>query len=134
MPLKNKDPRVYQINKDTHEIVAEYKSGTEAALITGINERNIYSSMKSNGNKIAGGYYWCYIREYSNFKPILHTKRIIQIDPNTGEHIKIWDSAKDIAIYLNKKIKTASDRIRNACLGRVETAYGYKWKYFEEQE
>jgi hypothetical protein len=54
--------------------------------------------------------------------------KIIQIDKNTEEIIKVWDCAKNAGLEL--KIDSAS--ITKVCKNKVKTAGGYKWKYFSD--
>lgn len=53
-------------------------------------------------------------------------KPIYQIDIETNEIIKEWDSPKTAEIYYRGK-KTGA--IYNVCIGRKKTAFGYKWRY-----
>lgn len=53
-------------------------------------------------------------------------KPIYQIDIETNEIIKDWDSPKTAEIYYRGK-KTGA--IYNVCNGRRKTAFGYKWRY-----
>lgn len=135
-PLQDIDTTVLQIDND-YNIVNEYKSATQASLITHINEGNIYSSAKSCGKKRAGGFYWCYKNQYNNFTPMRKCKRIIQKDTSTNQIIKIWDSAKDAACYikdllkLDGKIRSIASTIRSACLDKTIN-YNYYWEYASE--
>lgn len=52
-------------------------------------------------------------------------KKVNQYTPD-GLFIKTWDSLKQATMaYYNKK----GGSISNCCLGRIKTAYGYKWSY-----
>ena len=53
--------------------------------------------------------------------------KIIQIDNNTGEIIKTWDSAADVerVLGINHSNVTA------CCRGKVKTAGGFKWRYYD---
>ena len=42
---------------------------------------------------------------------------------------KVFDSAKDAAIFLNKK--HGAGNISSCCSGKYKSAYGYTWKYAE---
>ena len=52
-------------------------------------------------------------------------KRVEQIDKNTLEVIKVWDSLSEVERQLN--IPTGN--ISNVCKGKGKTAGGYKWRY-----
>jgi hypothetical protein len=65
------------------------------------------------------------------------TKSVVQIDKNTNEIIKIWDSIRNAAVFLTGKISGGCD-ISRVCKksmhgGKIQkTALGYKWEYLEE--
>ena len=52
-------------------------------------------------------------------------KKVLQIDINTNEIIKTWDSAVDAA----KAIGVDHSNIYRAIYGQLNTCRGYKWKY-----
>lgn len=54
-------------------------------------------------------------------------KKVLQIDVNTNEIIKTWDSAVDAA----KAIGVDHSNIYRAIYGQLSTCRGYKWKYVE---
>ena len=55
-------------------------------------------------------------------------KPIVQIHPETGQQIKIWDCISDAAEFLGCKSKRTHIV---ACLkGKYKFAYGFKWEYF----
>lgn len=56
--------------------------------------------------------------------------KIVQLNKDTFELIKIFDSIKDalIAFGRNSYVGTIGDCIS----GRIKTAYGYKWMYYED--
>lgn len=56
--------------------------------------------------------------------------KIKQIDINSNEIIKIWESCTDIINEL-KLLKRARSSISAVCNGKEKTAYGYKWEYVE---
>ena len=58
-------------------------------------------------------------------------RQIIQYDLD-GNYIKTWNSVKEFLISINKNIK--SGNINNCCSGRAKTAYGYKWKFGDENK
>ena len=59
--------------------------------------------------------------------------KIKQIDVNSNETIKIWESCTDIINEL-KLSKRARSSISDVCNGREKNAYGYKWEYIEEPD
>lgn len=57
-------------------------------------------------------------------------KKIVQLDKNTYELIRVFNSSADALRALEKSpdVGTIGDCIR----GRIKTAYGYKWMYYDE--
>lgn len=55
-------------------------------------------------------------------------KAVLQIDPNTDEIIRRFDSMADAARFLNV---SKNSHISEVCKGKGKTAHGYKWKYAE---
>lgn len=56
--------------------------------------------------------------------------KINMIDKKSGETIKTFNSIIDGAKYIGKN---KSCHIVSCCKGKLKTAYGYKWKYANEQ-
>ena len=54
-------------------------------------------------------------------------RKIIQINKDTNEVIKIWESITAAAKSLGKK---ESSGIRRCLIGETKTAFGYFWKYY----
>lgn len=52
---------------------------------------------------------------------------VVQYDIN-GNVIKLWDSMQDIT----RALGFLHSNIVSCCKGRYKTAYGYKWRYYEE--
>lgn len=57
-----------------------------------------------------------------------HGKKVLMIDINTNESIKIFESMKDAFNYLNKNYYNTS--IADVCNGKQKTFNGYKWKWY----
>lgn len=58
------------------------------------------------------------------------SKRVNQIDINTGKVIKMFSSISEAYKFLKKKI---DGRITACCTGNRKTACGYKWEYADKQ-
>ena len=56
-----------------------------------------------------------------------HKKKVVQLNKDTNELIKIWDSIKDAKI-----IGGFSSNISSCCKGKRKTSDGYKWMYYED--
>ena len=53
------------------------------------------------------------------------SKTVAMLDKNTEEILKIFPSAREASNFLNK----TPQHIRDVCLGKRKSAYGYKWRY-----
>lgn len=53
------------------------------------------------------------------------TKKVEQIDKNTLEVIRVWDSLSEVERQLNIPVTNIS----KVCKGKQKTAGGYKWRY-----
>lgn len=124
---RSRSKPVYQIDKNTGEILKEYKSASDAARETNNSIWNIIEWCKHMPRTITG-YIWAYVENYKNGKE--HTKArpikiIYQIDKTTDEIIKEWESTKVASEQLNID-KTS---IKKCCAGKQNSAGGYKWRY-----
>lgn len=60
------------------------------------------------------------------------SKRVAQVDKDTGEVIKIWDSIADAGRAFSKTgNKSPITNCANGARPGCKTAFGYKWKYIE---
>ena len=57
-----------------------------------------------------------------------NSKQIVQLNKQ-GELVYVWLCIKSATETLNIK----QPHISNCCCGKVKTAYGYKWRYLEDQ-
>lgn len=80
-------------------------------------------------DNFVGNLEWCSYRYNSNYgscskkKRYKQSNKIIQIDIDTNERIKVWNSTYEAARQLNGTIRAI-----NNCINRKQkTAYGYKW-------
>ena len=53
------------------------------------------------------------------------SKPVLQLDKDTGEVIREWPSAREV----QRQLGYAQASICNCCNGKLNQAYGYKWKY-----
>ena len=60
----------------------------------------------------------------------LLSRKVVQIDKDTNEAIKTWDSMGDIRRELGIKHCGISD----CCRGKQKTSKGFIWRYFENQK
>lgn len=130
-PQQARSKPVYQIDKETLKVIAEFPSATEAGRVLSTDGASISSVARGVKNKkSAGGYYWKYVEDYDeNWKPIdtvrKDTKRVLQIDSKTFEPIKVYDSVQQAARETNTHVAAISA----VCNGRGLTAGGYIWTF-----
>lgn len=122
-------PRVGQYNKEGH-LLAVWSCIAEAAEVLHIVDKNIYRAIQKEGSY--QGYVWRYyngksfIGKYTKKKPKINPayKPILQYSLN-GVFIKEYESLKAAAQAVNH----AYTGISACCKGRLDKAFGYKWKY-----
>ncbi len=127
---------IYQLNEQ-NEIIQLWNSLTAAANHLKI-DKCIISNCLRKRNKTAGGFFWIYKGDYSeNNKIIKHEckkPKLNQIDYNTNQIIKTWDSMADAARHFskinNKDYSLILSNIGQCCTKKnIETSQGYKWRY-----
>lgn len=64
-------------------------------------------------------------------KPKTEKRFVQQIDPFTNMIIATYENSTQAALSLDKK---KNSHIIEACNGKLEMAYGYKWRYISESE
>lgn len=136
---------IYQLDKESLEIINSFNSIIEANQITGIYITGIHRVL-SNKLLSAGGYKWCYQEKYEEYKknPPQRTdnanikyenkqfqttgrpsKKILQINKDNNEIIKEWDSVKDASNYFLCSPKTLYKALKK----EGATSQGFVWKY-----
>lgn len=115
------------------DFVAEYISGFDAYLKTGINYASIYRCCVGD-QLTSGGFIWMHKKDYG-IKEIQSIKikkkktpiSIVQISLN-GDFVSIYNSITEASNI------TGIDRggINKCCLNRARSAGGYKWMYKED--
>ena len=116
---------LYQIDPDTFNIIAVYKSETDAANKTKIDRASIYNTCL-NERKRGGGYHWTYADDYEDWRknilPIIDNS-VYKIDINTLKIIEEYKSIKDATNDNN----IYSGQIRQVCNRLRNKAGGYYW-------
>lgn len=122
--IQEKNYTICQIDINTGKLIKIWDSVQQASKTLNIDPTSIFHCFSGRYNN-AGGFCWCKEKDFDNyiFKP--RFKKVIQLDKNNNNIIKIWNSAQEAADFLNKNANT----IRAAARGKLKTAYGYKWKY-----
>jgi len=106
-----------------------------------LNIQNSHICSCRTGNRLsAGGFIWISesnegLAKEISFKlkqPIIRSdsKKVVMIDRYTNEELKVFPSIRNAEIYLN--LASSRGKLNMVISGKRPTAYGYKWKYFEE--
>ena len=119
--------KVMQIDPKSGEVVKIWDSETEVCEFYNGNHSLIYDAIRRHS--LTKGYYWQYegeeILPINNRNP--HCRYVEQIDKNTLEVIKVWDSLSEVERQLN----ISTSNISNVCKGKRKTAGGFIWRMKE---
>lgn len=134
---------VEKIDPKTLQVVATYSSLREAGEKCNCSWTAIQAAANGKHNSSCG-FYWRYVGDTTKiFQKTNHTQSqktpVIQLDYNTLEEIQRFESATAAAKALGKNTGKPGSCITAACRGRTKSAYGFKWKYadnnyFQKQE
>lgn len=121
-PLENKNIiPVTMIDRVTLKPIKNFPSATIASIEMDINQSHIIAVCKKRLLS-AGGYYWCYTKEYNaNFKPV-ETKVRKVIDLNTG---KVYVNS----LQASKELRIQNSSIYRCLTGEIVSAGGHKFRY-----
>lgn len=102
IPKSRKHP-VYQIDVNDLHICAAWPGVRDAAKALNISEKHIASCCTGNRSK-AGGYYWCYIKNFNSWRPLinLNNKRKIMVECVETGHRYLSYSEAARAHHLNR--------------------------------
>lgn len=133
--LERCERAVYQIDKKTLEIVAEYESAIKADRALGLPPCSVNSvARKRPSKRQTGGFYWCYkdVYEVEGFTPPPKPKRspraVRQLSLD-GNYITIWENVKLAA----QSVKTSSTSIRSCCKNKRFSCQNYRWEFVEQR-
>lgn len=103
----------------------DFHSGNICNICTLIEEKNLWKKYK--------GYYWCYEKDLHRLENKIdyidpRKRRVMQLDKNTKEVLKIFDSLKEAA----DEVGVGYINISRVCNGKNETSAGYRWKFADE--
>lgn len=122
--------QVYQINKETLEIIKIFDNISQAARAFGEKSSANLSACCLGKQHSFHGYYWCYAKEYISWKPPCYKKiktaPVYQIDPNDFHIVYQWPSINEACRELKIKNRT---HITDCCKFRRRLAYNYCWCY-----
>lgn len=112
------------------KFIRKWECAMDVEKELGINHGNIGKCCNFNA-PTAGGYQWRYDDGCCDDINPINTSRkrkINQYDINMN-YIKTWDSASDA----EKEKGFRASNIRKSCAGKDKTAYGYIWRYVDEE-
>jgi len=118
---------VYQLDLN-NKIIKEFKSIADAARETNSNDNHIRSCCKGR-RPTHNGFKWKYVNDDNiltrNWKSGGESKKVLQLDFDTEEVIKEWDSITQASIEL----KLPRKGISKVLGGFAKSTGGFKWKY-----
>lgn len=119
--------RVKQIDPESGEVVKIWDSQIEACEFYNGNPSLISDAIRRNS--LTKGYYWKFEDDNT---PLIKkknplNKEVEQIDKNTLEVIKVWDSLSEVERQLN----ISTSNISSVCKGKRKTAGGFIWRMKE---
>lgn len=118
---------VVKIEPETGKVLATYDSITIASKENNISTSGI-SSVLSRKKNTSGGFVWRYATDdLSNCVCKLKTRPVVQIDKNTKEIIKEFES-----VSAAQRKFSSNSNIWLCCCGRRKSAYGYKWMFKDQ--
>ena len=111
--------------------IQEFKSIAAAAKFTNIAHTSILKVCQKKGHT-AGGFRWSYSEEPLEIRKSIGgtKKKILQISKENNEIIQTFNSLTEAAKSLGNK---SAGCIGEVCNGKRKSAYGYIWKYLNEE-
>ena len=128
------EKRIYQLDSNL-AILNTYPSAAEAERRTGIDRGSI--SKCCLGKAItAGNFHWCFEIDHAQYtirkKSTVLSREVPveQLDIKTNKVVAQYKSFSEAAHALNI---ASGSHIGHCCAGHRKTAYGYKWRYINEE-
>ena len=123
---------VYQIDRNTGEIINQFQSLKEVEKELGLHKTQIWSAVNGQA-KTAGGYCWCKIQDIDNFNLQQHIDNK-QTKVMCKENGKIFNSFADAARWLKEKgysNNPSRSNLSKICNIPNRTAYKFHWLTFD---
>lgn len=133
-----KSKPIYQIDKETGNIIQEWVCSRHAGLSLGINLGNLSEAANGCMNS-AGGFKWIFKEEYTLDKSqlllktqsrVTSSKPVVQLDISSNKIIKRWPSAREATKALN----LYPSGINKCVSGNIKSAGGFKWQYAQKDK
>lgn len=116
---------ICQIDKN-FKLIKIWKGIIDASIKTKIDKNNISSVLKKRTIS-AGGYYWCYNKDYNNFKKRINFKqRQIIVKDENNKIITIFESIKETSELLKIERKHIENSLRRKI---KKITFGYFFEY-----
>lgn len=131
---KNNPKKVEQRDMYTGELIAVFENCANVEKEIGFDAACIGNCCnKNDGYTQSYGYYWCYegefdLKQFNTDKSKYHQKRVKQFTIN-GKYITTFPKIIDAAISVNGDFS----KIAEVCKGRRKTAYGYVWRFSDDE-
>lgn len=119
--------------------IKEWESAVSASKNLGI-ERSDITSCCNYKIKTSGGFIWRHkgdelqCEDIDKHKPFRYQCRPIEQYTKNGEFIKRYESIKSAVIENNFNNNSGLSNIHYCCSGKTKSAYGYIWKYADEEQ
>lgn len=131
-PIGQQSKRILQIDKDTNKVIRIFEGIAQLVNITKLNKNSINNCLVGRQRQ-HGGYKWAWEGTELNEEWISQTDeftrgKILQVDLQTGEIIKVWIRINTAANTLG--IEQAN--ISACCRGLRNHAGGFKWEYADK--
>lgn len=127
---------VYQMTYDK-TVVSRFDSIYEATAKTKINH---ISKCCLNKKTSSGGYYWCFVDNYEEFKPVIKESKVKVIRERTYQKNGVYQLTPDgkiitkfnSVIEASRALNISSNSIVGCCKGRMPSHKGFCWCYTED--
>lgn len=116
---------IVQIDMSTHQVIAEFRSISQATRATGVAHSNI-SLCCSRQQVSAGGYYWALLEEYNEeWQPLENLNEMKKVSVYCVSTKTLYNSLNEAA----RATGAQPESIQRCCERRQCSAGGYLWCY-----
>lgn len=129
---QGKYQKIYQISLKDGSVIKEFNSLVEARQSLNIGKTQLWNAV-NNKVKSAGGYAWCKIEDYKNFKLEEHIdskKRKVYCEEKQITFDSITEAAEWVKEnnYSSAQLSGITSNIGRACRNKIK-AYKFSWSY-----
>lgn len=141
--IKPKIP-VAQIDLKQNKVIERFKSITEANDRMGVatGRTDIGDCLRETMRRVSAfGFKWVECSDQDTDDELIERAKLSlyfgnpleQIDLKTGEVIVVHSRIAEALLSLGKSVES-NNHIRSCCKGKIEQAYGYKWRFINKQK